>query len=197
MTTTILDDIAKVCGLGEVSDAKFVSRHKAHPGCTYRGDEPETDDLTAWGLAVLRVRDAIANMEDSGGGGNVGGGDRGIVLVLTTEDGDELDYADGSAEFAAVERLLPAGSPNPATVAELSAPTWDGNNHTSADVEPLAQMCRLDAWGHYDASDWLQDADVGPDADADTLVDEAAEVGVHLDADDVQRFIDTLMAGDE
>lgn len=187
-TETLLEQISAIVGF-TVIDAKFASRHEKHPGCSYRGGNPESEDLTRWGLEVFRVQHEIESMDDVAGGGSIGCGSRELVIALTDEDGEDHDFPEGEAYFPEIEKLLPAGKPDPRTVAELAAPVWDGNNHTSPDVSTIAGICRLDSFGHWDAADWLQFATIEDGETAASIVSDAEEFGVHLDLDDVADYI--------
>lgn len=193
MTATVTPETVAAEIIGHpVESLKFVSRHTKYPSCTHRGSEPETDEPTRWELEVLRVEHEMAGGDDHAGGGNVGGGSREILLVVTDAEGDEHEFADGSAEFARVERALPNGTPCKLTLADLSAPSWDGNNHTSPDVSTLAAMCGLagTAYGHWEAGDYLDPSTITANDTAETLVSDARGQGVHLDTDDVERWLE-------
>jgi hypothetical protein len=168
------------------------SLHSKYPSCSYEGSDIEdiTDDdgNVSWAaVAIARVIDERETMEDCACGGSIGGGSRRLVLVELDADGDEVEEYNLHAGNPDVD--LPDGRVAPETVAELSAPCWDGNNHTQPDVTKIAALAGCDSAGHWDAGDWLN---VMPDATetAADIVAEAAKVGVHLDEDEVETWLD-------
>lgn len=176
----------------------IVSRHIGYPSCSYRGDTVEdiTDDngdVSLVAIEIARVIHARESMADCGGGGSIGGGDRELVLVVADDNGDEIEeinLLDGDMSWR--ERYpLPDGTVSPRTVSELSEPVWDGSNHSEPDVSDLAAMagCR-GVWGHLEAGEYLADYTPSPKDSAGSLVGDAADCGVHLDHDEVERWLE-------
>ena len=177
------------------------STHIAHRGCSYRGaDHTDITDsageVSRAAVAIAEVIHARESMDGVGGGGNIGCGSRSLEIVEIMDDGsdgeswDLLDY-DGTPlkEWPAVVLALPVGRIDPELVAELSAPCWDGSNHTSPDVEAIARIagCHGGVFGHCEADDWCNENTEG--MDADEIVREAASMGVHLDERAVERMV--------